>query len=131
MTAHVVDASALGALVFGEPGADAVASRLGSGPLAAPVLVRFELANICLKKIKAHPALEKQLLEAHALVERIAIRLSDVDHQDVIPLAQKTGLSSYDASYLWLALKMQATLITLDTRLKAAAARQGVYAPSI
>ena len=129
MTVHVVDASALGALIFGEPQADAVATRLGSGPLAAPVLIRFELANICLKKIKAHPALEKKLFEAYDLSTRIAIQLTDVEHYEVIQLARKSGLSAYDASYLWLALKLKAELITLDIKLKAAAARLGIVAP--
>lgn len=129
MTVHVVDASALGALVFGEPQADAVAGRLGNGPLAAPVLIRFELANICLKKIKAHPSLEKKLLEAHDLGTRIAIQLTDVDHNEVIHLARKSGLSAYDASYLWLALKLKAELITLDIKLKVAADRLGIVAP--
>ena len=128
MTVHVVDASALGALVFGEPEADAVAARLGSGTLAAPVLIRFELANICLKKIRAHPSLEKKLLEAHDLGTRIAIQLTDVDHNEVIQLARKSGLSAYDASYLWLALRLNAELITLDIKLKAAAARLGILA---
>ncbi|MGE5856719.1 MAG: type II toxin-antitoxin system VapC family toxin [Syntrophaceae bacterium] len=129
MSVHVVDASALGALVFGEPQADAVAARLDRGPLAAPVLIRFELANICLKKIKAHPALEKKLLEAYDLGNRIAIQLTDVDHREVIQMARKSGLSAYDASYLWLALKLKAELITLDIKLKAAAARLGIVAP--
>ena len=129
MTVHVVDASALGALIFGEPQADAVATRLGSGPLAAPVLIRFELANICLKKIKAHPALEKKLFEAYDLSTRIAIQLTDVEHYEVIQLARKSGLSAYDASYMWLALKLKAELITLDIKLKAAAARLGIVAP--
>jgi predicted nucleic acid-binding protein len=126
MTARVVDASALGALVFGEPGADAVAARLGGGHMTAPVLIRFELATICLKKLKAHPSLEKKLLEAHALADRIGIQLTDVDHREVILLAKKSGLSAYDASYLWLALRLRAELITLDIKLKAAAARLGI-----
>jgi predicted nucleic acid-binding protein len=129
MTVHVVDASALGALVFGEPQADAVAARLGSWPLAAPVLIRFEMANICLKKIKAHPALEKKLLKAYDLGTRIAIQLTDVDHYEVIQVARKSGLSAYDASYLWLALRLKAELITLDIKLKAAADRLGIVAP--
>lgn len=131
MTVHVVDASALGALVFGEPEADAVVERLGSKPLAAPVLIRFELANICLKKIKAHPSLEKKLLDAHELGTRIALQFTDVDHNEVIQLARKSGLSAYDASYLWLALRLRAELITLDIKMKAAAARLGIVAPGI
>ena len=46
MTAKVVDASAAGALLFGEPDAALVASRLTNATLAAPGLLPFEMANI-------------------------------------------------------------------------------------
>jgi uncharacterized protein with PIN domain len=46
----VVDASALGALLFGEPEAEAVAGRLGDARLVAPPLLGFELTNVCLMK---------------------------------------------------------------------------------
>ena len=131
MTVRVVDASALGALVFGEPSAAAVAARLGTGHLAAPVLIRFELASICLKKINAHPSLEGKLLEAYELGSRLAIRLIDVDHDEVIQLARKSVLSAYDACYLWLARSLKGELITLDNKLRAAAVKCGVAAPEI
>jgi uncharacterized protein with PIN domain len=51
----VVDASALGALLFGEPEAEAVAERLGDARLVAPSLLGFELTNVCLKKSRRHP----------------------------------------------------------------------------
>jgi uncharacterized protein with PIN domain len=43
MAVKVVDASALAALLFGEPEAE----RLGNARLAAPALLGFELANVC------------------------------------------------------------------------------------
>ena len=42
----VVDASALGALLFGEPRAEEVARRLDRHPLVAPPLLRYELSSI-------------------------------------------------------------------------------------
>lgn len=51
MAVLIVDASALGALIFGEPKADAIAEKLSEGPMVAPALIWFELASICLKKI--------------------------------------------------------------------------------
>ena len=131
MTARVVDASALGALVFGEPAAAAIAARLGRSPLAAPSLIRYELANVCLKKIKAHPSLEGKLLEAFELGSRIAMQLTDVDHGEAIQLARSAGLSACDASYLWLAHRLKAELVTLDNKMKEAAARLGVAVPEI
>jgi len=46
MPVKVVDASALGALVFGEPGAEIVAKQLSRSTLAAPQLLWFESPDL-------------------------------------------------------------------------------------
>ena len=43
-----------------------------------------------------------------------------VDHAAVMDLAEATGLTAYDASYLWLARELEAELVTLDRKLAAA-----------
>jgi uncharacterized protein with PIN domain len=48
--AKVVDASALAALLFAEPEAENIAKRLEEARLAAPSLIDFELANVCVDK---------------------------------------------------------------------------------
>ena len=40
-----------------------------------------------------------------------------VDHDAVLALAVTTGLTVYDASYLWLARTLDAELVTLDQKL--------------
>jgi hypothetical protein len=55
MAVKVVDASAVAALLFGEPEADAIAGRLDDARLVAPGLLAFELANVCLVKMCRHP----------------------------------------------------------------------------
>ena len=40
----------------------------------------------------------------------------------LLGLAERIGLTAYDASYLWLARRTGAELVTLDRRLAAAAA---------
>jgi predicted nucleic acid-binding protein len=47
-----------------------------------------------------------------------------VDHGGVIALAEQTGLTAYDASYLWVARHVNGPLVTLDDQL-ADAAQQG------
>jgi predicted nucleic acid-binding protein len=47
----------------------------------------------------------------------------DVDHKAVVDLALQTGLTTYDASYLWLAKDLGVVLVTLDRQLAAAAER--------
>lgn len=123
MRARVVDASALGALVFGEPKAEEVAKAIGDGPMVAPALLWFELASICLRKIKAHPQQEDRILRAFDLASHLAIQIVEVDHLAVVELARETGLTTYDASYLWLAQHLQGELITLDKRMRGAKAR--------
>ena len=46
MTPVVIDASALAAVVFHEPGGDRVAARLEGARVYAPALLKFELANV-------------------------------------------------------------------------------------
>jgi predicted nucleic acid-binding protein len=117
----VVDASALAALLFAEPEAEAIAGRLEGARLAAPALLDFELANVCLTKIRRQPTQREALHAAFRLAHRLRIDTVAVDHAAVLDLAEATGLTAYDASYLWLARALGAELITLDGKLAAAA----------
>jgi predicted nucleic acid-binding protein len=117
MAVKVVDASALGALVFGEPGAQTVAKKLSESVIVAPHLLWFELASIAFKKVAMHSSYAEQIREAFRLAGRLAIDLLAVDHLEVVELAAKARLTTYDASYLWLARKTGGELVTLDKRL--------------
>ena len=121
MPVKVVDASAIGALVFGEPAAEEIAAKLSEATLAAPALLPFELANIAVKKLRRHPDQRAAVLAAHALVDRLPVDLVAVDTVAVVGVAEETGLTAYDASYLWLARELRADLVTLDAALGAAA----------
>jgi predicted nucleic acid-binding protein len=122
--AVVVDASALGAILFNEPEGPAVAHRLGVAALLAPGPLSYEIANICVTKMRRHRAQRDLLLAAFALLDRIDIEIVDVDAREVVALAEETGLTAYDASYLWLARRLDARLVTLDTELAAAFDRE-------
>jgi predicted nucleic acid-binding protein len=114
MPVAVVDASAIGALVFGEPDAEKMAERLLNVRMIAPSLLWFELANVCVKKMKVHPQLKKKLADAFSLARKLPIEIVEVDYQAIVELATKTKLTAYDASYLWLARSTGAALVTLD-----------------
>jgi len=120
MTDKVVDASAVVALLFNEPTRDEVVARLRGSSLHAPALVGFEVANACLKKMRARPGERLALLEAFALLDDLAIAPQPIDLDAAIALAERTKLSVYDASYLWLAQALGVELVTLDGRLAAA-----------
>jgi predicted nucleic acid-binding protein len=119
----VVDASAVSAVLFGEPGAVKVSAVLGEGILAAPALIDYEVASVCRKKIGMHPELRESLLSSFRLLQRFSVDRYGIDAEEVILLSGKTGLSVYDASYLWLARALRAELVTLDRRLASASRR--------
>jgi predicted nucleic acid-binding protein len=118
--AVVVDASALAALLFGEPTGPEVAARLGERRLFAPTLVRYELASVCLKKARREPDKETSLRMALDLFSALRVREVQVPAEGIVELARATELTVYDAAYLWLARHLEVQLVTLDARLKAA-----------
>jgi predicted nucleic acid-binding protein len=117
----VVDASALAALVFGESEAENIAQRLEGARLAAPSLLDFELANVCLTKMRRDPSTRDAIRAAFRLAARLRVETVAVDPAAIVDLAEATGLTAYDASYLWLARALDAELVTLDRKLAAVA----------
>jgi len=117
----VVDASALAALIFAEPEADSIARCLEGAQLAAPSLLDYELANVCLVKIRRNPSQKETLRAAYAMAHRLRIETVAVEPIGVLELAEATGLTAYDASYLWVARALGAELVTLERQLAAAA----------
>lgn len=117
MPARVVDASALAAVLFGEPEGDRVAKALGAGPLFAPTLLGYEIATVAVTKIRRHPEARSALVRALALFPRLDLREVAVPAAEATELAEGTGLSAYDAAYLWLARTLGIELVTVDARL--------------
>lgn len=124
--AAVVDASALAALLFGEPDAEAVADRLADRRLLAPTLLRYELASVYLKKRSRHPD-RRPILEAMLrLYPEMGIEEVQVDAHEAAILAEERDLTAYDAAYLWVARRFGVELVTLDERLAAGAEEIGL-----
>lgn len=121
MNPTVVDASALAAIIFQEPGFEPVAQRLGGLTVFAPTLLRYELVNVACVKARREPAKAARFFSAlgAALDSRSKIVWQDIDPADVALIAHATGLSAYDAAYLWLAGSLGADLVTLDRLLVA------------
>jgi predicted nucleic acid-binding protein len=84
-------------------------------------LLDFELANVCLVKTRRHPEQRSALMAAFRLRGRLAVEQIAVQHDSAVELAATTGLTAYDASYLWLARELRAELVTLDRQLARAA----------
>ena len=123
MPDKVVDASALAAIAFAEPGADAVIDQIDGHRLHAPTLAVFELMNVAWKRAKKQPKATGLFLEALEMLEGLRLQFRGIDQGEVVKLGIATGLTAYDATYLWLAQALQMPLVTLDKKLGAHAKR--------
>lgn len=106
----------------------AIAERLLDDRAWAPAVWELELTNVLRTACMRQRMVAQQ---AQQVLARIAQLPVDVDRQAVPPsellaLAIRFGLSSYDAAYLELALRRQLPLATQDDALRAAALASGV-----
>jgi predicted nucleic acid-binding protein len=118
----VVDTSAFASVVFHEAGGAETSHRLEGAGVYAPTLMRYELQQVAAKKCRQRPANAREVLAAldRAVDPRAGIVWLDPDPLDVVMVANATGLSTYDASYLCLAGMLEADLVTRDRALSAA-----------
>lgn len=97
------------------------------GTTLAPDLYWHELRNLLVMALRRNrldkPAFERNIAYLDALPIRNA---GGGTTAEVCRLVLKHGLTSYDATYLALALSQAATLATLDRKLRAAALAENV-----
>ena len=119
MSATVVDASAVAAVLFDEPESEPIIASI-AGSLIAPTLLPYELASVCATKLASRRADAQTILSRYRLFEQLEIELAEPDWRTLPASAREWGLSAYDAAYLQIALRRDAQLVTLDARLAAA-----------
>ena len=117
MPARVVDASVFAAASFREPRQREAERIIAAGGLFAPTLVKYEMANIARKKIELLPQRREFIVTALQRFLNLNIDLREVDCQRVVELATLTGLTAYDASYLFVARELGMPLLTFDRQL--------------
>lgn len=122
MNRVVVDASVMATVTFGEAGADEWVAHLEDAAVYAPTLLQYELQSVARKKCAKHPDRARAILQCLALTlaPEQGITWMDPNPLDVVVLANATGLSTYDATYLCLAGMLDADLLTRDQALAAA-----------
>ena len=117
MADSVVDASVFAAAYFRESH-ELEAQRLITGQdMVAPTLVNYEMASIARRKAAATPQQARIILDDLRDFLQFHIHRLDVDFPQVVDLSLLTGLSTYDASYLYLARQLNLPLITFDRQL--------------
>ncbi len=118
MPGKVVDASVLGAIVFGEARAEEGEALLGEDALFEPPLLAYELCSIARKKILDSPHLRTDIIRALDEVLASDLVWVEVDFPEIVVLALETGLTTYDACYLYLSRSLSAGLVTFDEQLQ-------------
>ena len=106
----------------------AVGRRLQEEKAYAPPVWELELANVlraaCMRQQMTQTA-------AHVVIEQVLSLPIEIDRKpvpanEILGLALRFGLCSYDAAYLELAVRLNAPLATIDERLKRVAGEAGV-----
>ena len=111
----------------GTPCADSVIEQGGSESIVVPDLFWHEVRSVLLVA-ERQGRIDVGTTEDHLKDLRQLSLQSDSDQDDdrLTALARHHGLSGYDAAYLETAKRRGAKLATLDKKLAAAAAREGV-----
>lgn len=127
----VLDASMALAWLFGETGsAEAIIRDADRRGIVVPAIWGLEVANGIAMAVrrKRIPSIQRQVLLKLLAGLDVEIdpplALADLVELDV--LAERHNLTSYDATYLLLALKRRADLASLDNDLRTAAAAEGL-----
>jgi len=131
----VVDASFAGAWILPDE-RSAEAERLleivlrGSLSLSVPDLWIYEMLNLLLQAARRGRIPQQAVDQGFSLVQRVPVTAFDLStplsRTRVLKLAHRFSLSAYDASYLELADRLQAPLVTLDGTLKKAGRTLGL-----
>lgn len=133
MSALVLDCSVAMAWCFEDEGgayADRVLGRLDEHEAAVPAIWPLEVANALLvaerRKRLSHADATRFVSLVQALPIEIDGQTASRALSDTMALARREALSSYDAAYLELAMRLELPLATIDKALKKAARRIGV-----
>ncbi len=112
---------------------DALLDRLATDPATVPNLWHLEVANVLVQAIRKKPKsriTSTQRAQFLAMLDNATIHVDPHTHphawNSTLDLADKFQLSTYDAAYLELALRLDTQLATLDKALRAAAKSLGL-----
>lgn len=124
----VIDASAMLSWCFDDEkprNADTLMRRMVSDGMAAPAHFPLECTNILRVGERAKRITHQQTSAFIALVESLRIEIDGETTwrawSETLELSRRTELTTYDASYLELAIRRQATLVSKDRALLKAA----------
>ncbi|MEJ2775380.1 type II toxin-antitoxin system VapC family toxin [Sulfolobaceae archaeon RB850M] len=90
-------------------------------------LAKLELGNIVWKEVFLHKRLSREEgLRLLSFISKVlnSMNLEDVNCKETEEIALDYGITFYDASYVWLARKLDLPLVTEDNKLREAVERE-------
>lgn len=134
--ATVIDASVMGARLLPDEentdAAEAILEKLDGEHGIVPTLFWYEIRNVLLRAMRRKRIDRQEFgLCLIRLTDEFA-PLVDSEHDEArtVDLAERRGLSMYDAAYLELVVRRGAKLATFDGALAKAAAQEGIENPA-
>ena len=132
MTAFVIDCSVAVTWCFEDEAtaaSDGLLDRLGDEPAAAPAIWPLELGNVLVMAERRGRIDATQLAECVALLLELPVAIDEETPQralnEMLALARSEGLTTYDAAYLELAMRLGVPLATRDKELRQSAENLG------
>jgi predicted nucleic acid-binding protein len=123
----VIDASAILAVIIGEPERDRIVEMTSGHNLVGPGSIPWEIGNAFSSMLKQHRVGIDEVRQGLTIFQSIAIRYLAVDLENALSIAHSTNLYAYDAYFLDCAARHAAPLLTLDRPLRRAANKLGVH----
>ncbi|UCF99751.1 MAG: type II toxin-antitoxin system VapC family toxin [Spirochaetaceae bacterium] len=117
----VIDTSALIAVLVDEPERKTIVEYTTGKSLIGPGSIQWEIGNVFSAMFKQDRLTIKEARKGLRIFHTIPLRYTVSDFNNCLAISKQTNLYAYDAYFLDCAMKHKAPLLTLDSKLKAAA----------
>jgi predicted nucleic acid-binding protein len=114
------------AVALDEPEKSQIIQLTSQTNIIAPKILPYEIGNALSAMIKRKQLTKHEALEAQKIVERIPVRLVDVDIQAALELAIDFNIYAYDAYFIQCAKSFSIPLLTLDRKMQQVASQLNI-----
>lgn len=121
-----IDTSAVLAVMLREPSRDRVVAETEEMALLAAPTLPWEVGNALSALFRRKRLDSRAAAEVLSVLERIPIRLADVDLRESVVMAEQHGIDAYDAYVLECARRYRTPLLSLDAAQCAVARAMGI-----
>ncbi len=122
----IVDTSIFLAVALNEPEKAGLIELTEGAELVAPRVMPYEAANALSAMVKRQRITLEEAKEAFEIVQKIPVKLVELDISSSVELAGNLGIYAYDAFFIETSMEHRRPLLTLDVGMKNAAKKAGI-----